>query len=364
MSLSRMPNGRWRAQVYDPSTRRSVSVAKILDLDVASFRTKAEAKSAREMARAKLRARHANPDEMTVQAWWELWTSHEMFQRPKAASNINNREMTRGFVSQHGHVLLRDVDRRIVGQWQLAGGKQSAIKFLRTMFSDAVGQELISVNPFSKVGVARSKGNAQKKPPSVEQAWELIDTAWETCPPGFAAWLQVACFSGMRTCELDALEWGKVDFEQGWMLVDREFCSKSMSFDVPKNGRSRVVPLHAPAREALDGLARESEYCFVNSRRHHWVRNTRAYYWNRVRRLTGWDGSLYLSSRHFYGWFAYNELRLPAEDVAAALGHTDRGELVRRLYGHFDDEQALERVKASFAAVPPRDELAKRRRAA
>lgn len=43
-----------------------------------------------------------------------------------------------------------------------------------------------------------------------------------------------------------------------------------------------------------------------------------------------------------------NVLDLPTEDVAIALGHTDGGELVRKLYGHRDRERALDRVMAAY----------------
>lgn len=38
----------------------------------------------------------------------------------------------------------------------------------------------------------------------------------------------------------------------------------------------------------------------------------------------------------------------PSKDVATALGHTDGGELVRKLYGHRDHERALDRVTAAY----------------
>ncbi len=41
-------------------------------------------------------------------------------------------------------------------------------------------------------------------------------------------------------------------------------------------------------------------------------------------------------------------LDLPSEDAAIALGHTDGGELVRRLYGHRDHDRALDRVAAAY----------------
>jgi len=43
-----------------------------------------------------------------------------------------------------------------------------------------------------------------------------------------------------------------------------------------------------------------------------------------------------------------NEIELPSEDVAIALGHADGGELVRKLYGHRDRERALARVTAAY----------------
>lgn len=46
-----------------------------------------------------------------------------------------------------------------------------------------------------------------------------------------------------------------------------------------------------------------------------------------------------------------NVLELPSEDVAIALGHTDGGELVRKLYGHRDHECALDRVTAAYEST-------------
>jgi hypothetical protein len=43
-----------------------------------------------------------------------------------------------------------------------------------------------------------------------------------------------------------------------------------------------------------------------------------------------------------------NVLEMDSEDVAIALGHTDGGNFVRTLYGHRDEERALDRaVRAS-----------------
>ncbi len=92
----------------------------------------------------------------------------------------------------------------------------------------------------------------------------------------------------------------------------------------------------------------ESEFCFAPIRGQHWTASARAYHWKAVKAAAGWEGSLYLATRHFSGWYMVNVLDLPSEDVAIALGHTDGGELVRRLYGHRDRDRALDRVAAAY----------------
>lgn len=48
-------------------------------------------------------------------------------------------------------------------------------------------------------------------------------------------------------------------------------------------------------------------------------------------------------------WYMVNELEMPSEDVAIALGHQDGGNLVRRLYGHRDKGRALDRIVGAYA---------------
>jgi len=51
--------------------------------------------------------------------------------------------------------------------------------------------------------------------------------------------------------------------------------------------------------------------------------------------------------RHFCAAWLFNDLELPAQDVAHQLGHTDSGTLVQRLYGHPSERLARERIKAA-----------------
>jgi hypothetical protein len=76
------------------------------------------------------------------------------------------------------------------------------------------------------------------------------------------------------------------------------------------------------------GVRRECRTVSLEIRGSHWTASARAYHWKAARAAAGWEGSLYLATRHFAGWYMVNVLELPSEDVAIALGHTDGGELV------------------------------------
>lgn len=52
-----------------------------------------------------------------------------------------------------------------------------------------------------------------------------------------------------------------------------------------------------------------------------------------------------------------NVIDLPSEDVAIALGHTDGGELVRRLYGHRDHDRALDHVATAYQQTASQTQL-------
>jgi integrase len=348
VSLSRLPSGRWRAQVYDPSLGRNVSVSRVLG-GPGTFATKSEAKRAREQARARLG--DVRMDGGTLHGFWERWTTDPLFARPKESTNIHNRERTRAFVDRYGTRRMDAIDDAVVAEW-LAGGKRNGtIPALRAMFNDAAsakGGRLVRQNPFARLGISRGPGRRYEQPPSEEQVWKLIRCARELASPSFAAWLQVAAFTGMRPGELDALRWFNVDLARSRIRVVEQYSAMARKFTLPKNGQTREAPLTEPAREAILSLPVGGEFCFAPIRGNHWTASARAYHWKAVRAAAGWEGSLYLATRHFAGWYMVNVLELPSEDVAIALGHTDGGELVRKLYGHRDRERALDRVTAAY----------------
>lgn len=346
MSISKLPSGRWRAQVYDPSTGKTVSVPKIIG-GPSSYATKREAKAAREKARATLRGARGN---VTVAQWRDRWLNDPLFRRPKESTMVHNAERTKAFADRYGSLPLSRVTSEIVAEW-LAAGHAGTVPALRAMFNDAMSVKagrLIDANPFARLGLERSRGNRDNRPPTEEQVWAMIEHARRLTTPFFAAWLQVACFTGMRPGELDGLRWEDVDFDRYRIRVERQWNRHTRTFTLPKNGRRREAILTPPARDALLALPRQSECCFVSSRGRHFTPSSRDYYWRSVKAAAGWDRSLYLATRHFAGSYMINVLGLDSEDVAIALGHEDGGELVRKLYGHRDRELALLRVQHAF----------------
>jgi len=349
VSISRLPSGRWRAQVYDPSLGRNVSVSRILG-GSGAFATKTEAKRAREKARERLET--VQPSDLTVRAFWERWTTDPLFARPKESSDIHRRELTKSFVDRFGDVPIRQVGDEIVAKWLAGGGRAGTVKGLCSMFNDAASMKagrLIDRNPFEKLGISRGRGRRDQQPPSEEKAWEIIECARRVACPSFAAWLQVAAFTGLRPGELDALRWERIEFARNRVVVAEQFNAATRRFDTPKNHLRREAPLTAHARSALEALPRENEFCFVPMRGVHWTPSSRAYHWKAVRAAAGWEGNLYLATRHFAGWYMVNVLEMPSEDVAIALGHQDGGNLVRQLYGHRDRHRALDRIVGAYA---------------
>jgi hypothetical protein len=209
VSLSKLASGRWGAQVHDPATGRNVRVSKILGdayvtsagaIGSRSFRTKSEAKAAREDARARLSAPRGG---LTIAEWATRWTTDPLFARPKRSTDLHNAERIKEFVARYGDVPLTAMATEpgdaIVAEWLAGGRRNSTVGALRVFFNDAMSAKagrLLARNPFAGLGIAKTKGNKDKAPPSLEQMETLLRHARELTPPSFAAYLEFGCVSG------------------------------------------------------------------------------------------------------------------------------------------------------------------------
>ena len=348
----RLPSGRWRGRVRDPRTGKQVTPHSVIG-GPKTFATEREAQRAEDNARdvlVDMAERGA-----TVREWWTTWTTDPLWARPSESTNVHNRERTKAFAETYADRPLRAIDSLVVADWLKGGANRGTVPALRAMFNDARRPQagmLVGHNPFASLGLRQTRGRKDVQPPDQATVARMIAAAEGLTPPSFAAYLLTACWSAARPGELDGLRWEDLDFQAETISVQRQWNVKLGKITEPKHGSRRTIAMTEPVRECLLTLPRESEWIFTTLRGTHYTPSSRTFHWNRVRASVGMGNvSLYLATRHFYGWYALNVVELPPHVIALHLGHDDGGQLVRELYGHPDAALARERTREAFRSI-------------
>lgn len=130
-----------------------------------------------------------------------------------------------------------------------------------------------------------------------------------------------------------------------WNVKARKFTEpKYGPYTIALVGHARETLLRARAQRDSD-----SPYVFSTLRGTHYTPSSRNHHWNRVRVAAGMsDTTLYLATRHYFGWYALNVLGLEPAVIAEQLGHRDGGRLVEMLYGHPDKRLRRAKIRAAF----------------
>jgi integrase len=348
MSVQQLPSKRWRAQVYDPITDTKVSVSRLLPHAelrklfganaAGSFPTRKQAVAA-VVAAEKRRPDLHNP---TVAEWNERWLTDPLLTAGRSDGTlVHYRERTVAFVKKYGDLRLGQVDDEVVAEWLAGAARLSTVGPLHTMFNDATKAKagrLLRTSLFDGVEHRVSTGNKHKQPPTEEQMWHMLDVAAKLTPAPFADYLALACMTAMRPGELDALRWDRIRWDDGRIDINLQWNVKVKKFTTPKSKNGPLVAaLVDPAREVLERALSyrrdDVPWVFPTASGGHFTPSTRNHHWNRVRCSTcAPEKTLYLSTGHFFGWYAYMVLLLPAELVAAQLRHSNT-RLIEGLYG-------------------------------
>jgi integrase len=347
----RRRGSRWAVEIYD-GTRKSRKRY------VGTYDSQREARDAEREAEQAIARRRGRPaSEETVASFAERWL--DLRPRQKASTNQAYREQVKPFVAVYGERRLAEVDIELAYAW--LGDKRWTHGGVRAMFSDARRLGLVDSNPFAGLRLRGSRGRKDVAPLRVEEVHQLADCAVEVWTGEVAltvrALILTAAFVGVRPGEMYGLRWSDLDFRESEVRVDRQYSTASRDFELPKNGRRRVVVLASPAREALLALPRpvDSEALIFRGRRGGPLNGrTQHYYWHPVRCRFGNPSLDFYELRHFCGAWLFNDLELPAQDVAHQLGHTDGGALVQSLYGHPSERLARERIKRAVGGTAPR----------
>lgn len=335
---------RWAVEVYDPSRDSRKRY-------VGTFESHREARDAEaHVLAARSRRRVDGRNTETVASFANRWL--DLRPRQKESTNLSYREQVKPFAAAYGRLPLADVDSELAYEWLRE--KRWTLTGIRAMFSDARRLGLVESNPFAGLRLRGSHGRKNLDVLSVDEVDRLVGCADEVWSGEVAltvgALVAAAAFTGMRPAELYGLRWTDLDFRNDEVHVERQYSAKSRHFEVPKNGRTRIIVLTPQAKQAVLALPRpvDSEaLVFRASRGGPMTGRVQHYYWNPVRCRFGRPSMDFYELRHFCAAWLFNDLELPAQDVAHQLGHTDGGALVQRLYGHPSERLARERIKSA-----------------
>ena len=336
MAIQKRANGTYGVSVYDPGLGRK--------------RWAGTARTVREAKRLEAAALAAGQDRgrvPTLKEWCGRWVDE--CPRPKASSDATNRERARHIARQpFARLPLDRIRPSDVAGW--AQANVSAHSAARAMFNDAIRLGLTTArNPFAELRVQRGTGRKHVTPPDEGKVAELACLAPY---PGLRALILAGAWTGLRPGELFALRPGDVDLAAREVRVERQYVTKTASETAVKNGRPRTAVILEPAVQALaDVLAEDGRLVFSTPRGARFTQGNLHYWWSPVRAGAGLPGLDFYMLRHFHGSYLLNALRLPAQDVAAQLGHTDGGRLVMELYGHPSELLARDRIRQAQAGL-------------
>jgi integrase len=337
--------GRWSAQGRDANGKR---------IQLGTFATRREAQAAEAEHK-----RQRPQSDITVTEWRKHWLTRREW---KESTRLHNEERTKAFVDEYGKKRLGAINRTLAREF--LHDHPSCLGALSAMFGAAMyeddeqGNALLESNPFSRlVKRMASRRDLQADWMTAEDVAAIEETAFRTVSPWSAAIVRFAAETGIRPGELFVLEHRDLDPMAGVATIRRAADSKTRTVGLPKNGRAREVVLSAAAAAAArGGLDRvhsltatgpADELVFPNPRGQQFWNGSWGYYWHQIRAAAGRPTMDFYELRHYCATRLL-EHGLSDRDVAEQLGHTDGGELVRKVYGHPSKRRALDRVREAL----------------
>ncbi|WP_311968875.1 Arm DNA-binding domain-containing protein [Pseudomonas baltica] len=260
-----------------------------------------------------------------------------------------------------GDHMLVDLKRKIVRDWLdtlLVGNKtlSNIQSCLRSALNDACEEELIELNPLA--GWTYSRKEAPPKEDDVDPFAPEEQAAILGVLQGQARNLvQFALWTGLRTSELVALDWGDVDWLRGEVMITKAMTQASGGIaEVPKTSAGRrSVKLLRPALEALKA---QKEHTFLADREifqnprtgERWTGDQpiRKTMWVPAMKKAGVRYRRPYQTRHTYASMMLSAGEHPMW-VAKQMGHTD-WTMIARVYGRWlPNEHSTSGSKAEIA---------------
>jgi integrase len=259
--------------------------------------------------------------------------------------------------------MMVDLKRKMIKDWldtlEIGNKTLSNIQScIRSAMTEAVDEELIENNPMAGWTYKRKAAPIEEDevdPFSPEEQRAIIAAL-----TGQAANLvQFALWTGLRTSELVALDWGDVDFIRGEVMITRAMTQASRgAAEIPKTAAGRrAVKLLGPAMTALKAQKEHTflagEEVFQNPRTlARWTGDgpIRKTMWAHAVKKAGVRYRRPYQTRHTYASMMLSAGEHPMW-VAQQMGHSD-WTMIARVYGRWMPSQDVQLVAERTWASP------------
>lgn len=296
-----------------------------------------EAKQAEAHATERRADRHS-----TVKEFADRWT----IDFPRAEStNIHNSERIKRFAEHYANKPMSAITRDMARAW--CQERKSDLGALSAMFSDARKERFITENPFSDLGIPRSKGRDHLTgdwltPDDIEHLAESSRRVHTGLMADMMPELiRFAAYTGLRQGELVALEHGDIQGDE--IHVQRALNKNTGKVELPKGGKQRRIAFLPQARAAYERLPKlHDDLLFTNKRKQMITQSTLYGYWSPARMIAGRPEVDFHELRHFCASFLLDQ-GVDAAAVAIQLGHSN-AQLIYKTYGHPSERAARNRI--------------------
>lgn len=150
--------------------------------------------------------------------------------------------------------------------------RKDILKYVRAVFNYAADAGIILRDPTPKL---KFKKNLKIKSVLKEdEIFHLLKMAKENNHPWFPVWA-LACYTGLRSGELYALKWDKIDLTKRMMIVSLSWNGKN-GFKETKSGDDRIVEIAESLLPLMEDLYRNRTTQFILPRFESWEKNEQA----------------------------------------------------------------------------------------
>lgn len=236
------PDGRIRKSTGLPDTAKNRKTAADI---VAAARISTQPAARREVSFADFSSQWLDSQDHLATATWDSYRK------------ILNAYWLPGLASLPIHSITGTDLAGIVAEfpWQSAKTRNNAISVIRRIFDAAFRDGLIDSDPSVRLRFAKAQ-KPEPDPMSPDEVERVL--AWMAPRPVWRNYFELAFFTGLRTSELLALEWGDIDWRRRTMTVRRARVRRETKST--KTATIRTVEL---TTRAVEALRRQKEYTFL-----------------------------------------------------------------------------------------------------